>query len=135
MGASLTLDGTTKTYQKGNQTHKIPIPRVTVYDLEQKIKDGFTLESFNKMMRRRGNLVQLNDAWQDDDGNPHNVREGKCVDDVITIVEGSKERTYKITNKEMLHHFYEVCAESIDADHKTFKVGPRLSIVSDSMGD
>jgi hypothetical protein len=130
MGASLTLDATTiERNKKGTQNEKvdIPIARVTVYDVEQRIKDGFTIDAFNKMMRRRGNLVILNDEWVDKQGNHHNKRAGKCVDNVVTILDGITERVYKITNTEMLSHFAEVCAESIDADHKSFNVAGRDS--------
>ena len=58
MGASLTLDATIVNYTKNGQTYNIPIPRVTVYDTEQKLKDGFTIESFNKMLRRSSKPVK-----------------------------------------------------------------------------
>lgn len=130
MGASLTLDATTiERNKRGTQNEKveIPIARVTVYDVEQRLKDGFTIDAFNKMMRRKGNLVILNDEWQDKGGTHHNKRAGKCVDNVITITDGIVERIYTITNNEMLNHFAEVCAESIDADHKSFNVAGRDS--------
>ena len=128
MGASLTLDATIVNYTKNGQTYNIPIPRVTVYDTEQKLKDGFTIESFNKMLRRSGNLVQLNSSWQDENKIEHPARHGKCVDNIITIYEDDEQRVYSVTNVPMLEYFQQVCAESIDADHKSFNVRPSLSI-------
>ena len=126
MGASLALDATINNVKKDKQTYQIPIPRVTVYDVELKQKDGFTIEAFNKMLRRKGNLVQLNSSWEDGDS-IHPARHGKCVDNVITVLENDNERVYKVTNAQMLEYFSEVCAESIDADHKSFTIRPAQS--------
>ena len=103
MGASLALDATINNVKKDKQTYQIPIPRVTVYDVELKQKDGFTIEAFNKMLRRKGNLVQLNSSWEDGDS-IHPARHGKCVDNVITVLENDNERVYKVTNAQMLEY-------------------------------
>lgn len=132
MGAALTLDATINNITKDSQTYNIPIPRVTVYDTEQKLKDGFTIEAFNKMIRQSGNLVQLNSSWLDENKKLHPARHGKCVDNIITIIEDDEKRVYSVTNVQMLEYFSQVCAESIDADHKTFTVRPALSVVPKS---
>jgi len=128
MGAALTLDATINNVTKNGQTYNIPIPRVTVYDTEQKLKDGFTIEAFNKMVRQSGNLVQLNSSWKDENNKVHPARHGKCVDNIITIYEDDEQRVYSVTNVPMLEYFQQACAESIDADHKTFTVRPPLSL-------